>query len=88
MALDTTVCKIIAIDPKKVVHITKAAERNLGTMNLSEFTFLGESIESVKRTFKLPRIIIPKFKIPTKLTEYLGKILFKSQIKIDESKKH
>ena len=35
VALDTTVCNIIAIDPKKVFYIAKAAKKNLGTTDLS-----------------------------------------------------
>ncbi|UYP46228.1 hypothetical protein NEF87_002513 [Candidatus Lokiarchaeum ossiferum] len=86
VALDTTVCKIIDVDPNQVMYLPKAEQKNLGSMKLDDYTFVGEKIESVKRPFKLPSIKIPKFKIPKKITEYLGKILFKSRLKVDPSK--
>lgn len=86
VALDSTVCNIIGVDPSQVMYLPKAEQRNLGSMKLEDFTFVGEEIASVKRPFKLPSIKIPKFKIPTKITEYLGKVLFKSRLKVVPSK--
>ena len=56
VALDTTVCNIIAIDPKKVFYIAKAAKKNLGTTDSAQCGFLGEPIESVKYPFKMPKM--------------------------------
>ncbi len=86
VALDTTVCSIIQINPNEVAYLPKAHQRKLGSMNLDEFTFVGESIASVTRPFKIPGTKIPNFKIPARITEYMGKTLFRSRLTIDPAK--
>jgi ferredoxin len=80
VALDTTVCRIIDLDPKKVVHLSKAQQKGLGTMDLSKLQFLGETIEEVKRPFKIPRTAWVPFRVPQALTDYIAKVIFRATV--------
>ncbi|MHA1729128.1 MAG: DUF362 domain-containing protein [Promethearchaeota archaeon] len=86
VALDTTVCNIIGIDPKNVMYISKAETKNLGSTNLSEFEILGEKIENVKHKFKLPRKKALSLPIPKFIADYAGKVILKPSIKFDPEK--
>lgn len=86
VALDTTVCEIVEFDPKLVYHIAKAEQKGLGTSNLENIEFLGDSINSVKRKFKPPKHFGRNIPIPKKYADYIGKTVFKSSIRFKKSK--
>ena len=86
IALDTLVCKIIDLDPAKVLYIEKGAIKGIGSSNLEEFEIIGQSIESVFRPFKLPRVMPISLRLPSVISEYIGDKIFKSTIKIDKEK--
>ncbi len=86
IALDTLVCKIIGLDPSKVLYIKKGENKGLGSSDLEEFKILGQSIESVFRPFKIPRIAPVSLRLPKVVSEYIGKKIFKSTIKFDVEK--
>ena len=88
VALDTLVCKIIGLDPDRVLYLAKAEAKGLGSMALEEFEIIGESIDSIRRPFKIPggkKWSLP-FPLPRFLTNYAGRILFRSTVHFDESK--
>lgn len=86
IALDTVVSHIIGINPEDVVHIVKASEKNLGTMNLDDIEIIGNSIESVSRAFKIPRTKPISMPLPKWLADYVGKKIFKATVKFDPYK--
>ena len=86
VALDTTVCKIIDIDPKRVLYLEKAVQKGLGTMDLSQVEYKGTSIDSVRRPFKSPKNMAFNLPIPKFMAEYVGKTVFRSQIHFDRTK--
>jgi len=88
VALDSLVCKIIGLDPDRVLYLAKAEAKGLGSMALDEFEIIGESIASVRHPFKIPgdkKWSIP-FPFPKFLTNYAGRTLFRSTIHFDKSK--
>ena len=86
VALDTTVCNIIALDPKRVLYIAKAEQKGLGTTNLDQFDFSGEELSSVKHPFKLPKVHMVSVALPKKLMDAIAKKLFKVLINFDPNK--
>ncbi len=86
IALDTLVCKIIGLDPSKVLYIEKGTKKGIGSSNLEEFNIIGQSIESVFRPFKIPRLMPVSLRLPRAVAEYIGDKIFKSTIKIDKEK--
>ncbi len=86
VALDTLVCKIIGLDPSKVLYIEKGTKKGIGSSNLEEFNIIGQSIESVFRPFKIPRLMPVSLRLPRPVAEYIGDKIFKSTIKIDKEK--
>jgi len=86
VALDTVVCRIIDFDPKDVLYLAKAEQKNLGTMNLEEIEILGENIEDVFRKFKPPRIHLVSAPLPRWLADYMGKTIFKATVKFKSDK--
>lgn len=54
VAVDTVSAAIMGIDPRKVKYLQLAAECGLGVSDLNKIEILGESIDKVKRKFKLP----------------------------------
>ncbi|MHA1583832.1 MAG: DUF362 domain-containing protein [Promethearchaeota archaeon] len=86
IAIDTLVCKIIGLDPAKVLYLEKGEKQGIGTTHLEDFTMIGESVESVHRQFKLPNSISKGLRLPRKFADYIGKTLVKSKIDIDLEK--
>ncbi len=80
VALDTTVCKIIGLDPKKVVHLIKAQQKGLGTMDLRTVQVLGDEIEAVHRPFKIPLTAWVPFPVPQALTDYIARVAFRATV--------
>jgi len=74
------------LDPSKVLYIEKGVKKGLGSSNLEEFKIIGQSIESVFRPFKLPRVMPVSLRLPRAVAEYIGDKIFKSTIKIDVEK--
>ncbi|MFX1237755.1 MAG: DUF362 domain-containing protein [Promethearchaeota archaeon] len=83
VALDTVVCNVIGFNPNDVRHIIKAEEKGLGK---KEFKIVGESIESVKKSFKRPRTLPVGAPLPKFLAKYVGNVVFRSTISFDGSK--
>lgn len=54
VAVDTVGTAVMGINPEKVKYLKLAEEKGLGVSDLSEIELLGESIEGVKRRFRLP----------------------------------
>jgi len=82
VALDTLVCKIIGLDPDRVLYLAKAEAKGLGSMALDEFKIIGESVNSVQRSFKIPgrkNLSLP-FPLPKFLTNYASRTLFRPTI--------
>jgi uncharacterized protein (DUF362 family)/NAD-dependent dihydropyrimidine dehydrogenase PreA subunit len=86
VALDTLVCKIIGLDPAKVLYIEKGTQKGIGSSNLEEFEIIGQSIESVFRPFNLPRLMPVSLRLPRVVAEYISDKIFKSTIKFDMEK--
>ncbi len=86
VALDATVSKIIGFDPEEVHHIAKAEEKGLGTSNLKDIEFLGESISEVHREFKRPRLRPISVPLPSWLADYMGDVIFRSSVKFEPQK--
>jgi len=86
IALDTLVCKIIGLDPVKVLYIDKGVKKGIGSSNLEEFEIVGQSIESVFRPFKIPRLMPVSLRLPRVVAEYISDKIFKSTIKFDMEK--
>lgn len=53
VAVDTVGASVMGIDPGRVRYIKLAQEMGLGVSNLEEIEVLGESIENVKRQFRI-----------------------------------
>jgi ferredoxin len=86
VALDTTVSKIIHLDPNLVIHIKKAELKGLGTMNLENVNFVGEEIKDVERPFKLPKMRFNNIPIPRKLMNSAAKSIFAASISFNSKK--
>ena len=86
VALDTAVCRVIDLDPKRVAHIGKAEQKGLGTMDLSRVQFLGATIEEVRRPFKIPRTAMLPFRVPQALTDYMAKVIFRATVSFNKDR--
>jgi uncharacterized protein (DUF362 family) len=51
VATDAVGSAVMGIDPYRVRHVQMAAERGLGIRNLEKIRILGDSIESVRKSF-------------------------------------
>lgn len=54
VAVDAVSAAVMGIDPNKVRYLKLAEERGVGTANLKDIEIVGETIDKVKRKFKLP----------------------------------
>jgi len=52
LATDGVATRVIGLEPKQIKHLRYAAEAGLGPKNFDEVRVLGNSIDSVQRTFK------------------------------------
>lgn len=86
VALDTVVCQITGMNPNDVIHIKKAEEKRLGSSNLKNVEFLGESIENVFLKFKRPKLRPISMPLPRWLANYIGKTIFKATVKFNRDK--
>ena len=86
VALDSTVCKIIGFDPSEIIYLEMAEKKKLGTIDLENVEFLGETIESVYRKFKRPKLRPISMPLPRWLADYLGKTIFRAKVKFDKNK--
>jgi uncharacterized protein (DUF362 family)/NAD-dependent dihydropyrimidine dehydrogenase PreA subunit len=86
VALDTVACKIIDLEPLKVLHLVKAEQKGLGTMDLSQVQIIGESLEAVKHPFKIPKTASVPFRLPPKLMNYIAKSVFRATVGFDTTK--
>ncbi|HME55635.1 MAG TPA: DUF362 domain-containing protein [Candidatus Lokiarchaeia archaeon] len=87
IALDAVACLIAGIDVNKVRHVKIAEQRGLGTTDLARIDIKGESIDLVKRPFKLPPgsgvagVPMPKF-----LAKLVGNIAFRARVRFKQDK--
>jgi len=58
VAVDAVATAVMGVNPKKVRYLQLAEERRLGIANLERIEVIGEQIEDVQKSFKLP----PAFK--------------------------
>ncbi|MHA1478551.1 MAG: DUF362 domain-containing protein [Promethearchaeota archaeon] len=86
VALDSTVCKIIGFDPSEILYLEKAEKKKLGTTDLENVEFFGETIESVFRKFKRPKLRPISMPLPKWLANYVGKTIFKATVKFNKEK--
>ena len=86
VALDSTVCKIIGFEPSEILYLTKAEEKKLGTTDLEKVEIVGETIESVYRKFKRPKLKPISMPLPKWLADYIGKTIFKASVKFNREK--
>lgn len=86
VALDTTICKIIGLEPGEILYLEKAEKKNLGTTKIENIEILGESIESVYRKFKRPKLRPISMPLPRWLADYIGKTIFKAKVKFNKEK--
>ncbi len=52
VAVDSTTCRAMDIDPAEIYHIKRAYEKRLGEMNEEKIDIVGSRINQVKRRFK------------------------------------
>ncbi len=64
VAVDAVACSVIGFDPMEVDINRVAAEQGLGVADLSAIEVLGESIESVRRPFRRPDVVLDKELFP------------------------
>jgi len=86
VALDTTVCAIIGLDPEKVAHLRMAREKGLGTMDLSRVRFPARQVGEVRRPFKIPRTAMVPFRVPQSVTDYLSGEIFRATVSFRKDK--
>ncbi|MBY9012664.1 MAG: DUF362 domain-containing protein [Candidatus Lokiarchaeota archaeon] len=86
VAIDSTVCKIIGFEPKEILYLKKAEEKKLGTTDLEKVEIVGETIESVYRKFKRPKLKPISMPLPKWLADYIGKTIFKASVKFNRDK--
>ncbi|MHA1112043.1 MAG: DUF362 domain-containing protein [Promethearchaeota archaeon] len=87
VAIDSTVCKIIDVNPRNVKYLAFAEQKGLGTTDYGKIEILGESITNVKRKFKIPATIKPiSAWLPRKFADYLAQRGFKATITFDAEK--
>jgi uncharacterized protein (DUF362 family)/NAD-dependent dihydropyrimidine dehydrogenase PreA subunit len=86
VALDSVVCKIIGFDPSEILYLEKAEKKNLGTTDLKNVEFLGETIDSVFRQFKRPKLRPISMPLPKWLADYIGKTIFRANVKFNREK--
>jgi uncharacterized protein (DUF362 family)/Pyruvate/2-oxoacid:ferredoxin oxidoreductase delta subunit len=86
VGIDTTVCKIIGMEPQDVLHLVKASEKGLGSINIADYQIVGESIQSVYRKFKRPEKAGMSIPLPPKFAKWVSKQLFRPQITFDLQK--
>ena len=56
VAVDSTVCRIMGIDPSEVVHVRLAAEQGLGVIEPCAIEIRGVKVEAVGKCFMKPSI--------------------------------
>jgi len=86
VALDTSVCEIIGMDPKSILYLPKAEMKGLGTMDLSKITYTNAKPRDVYRQFKPPKMGIISIPLPKKVTESIANIVFKADISFDKTR--
>ena len=86
VALDSVVCNIIGFDPSEVLYLAKAEDKGLGTTKLEEVEILGETVESIFRKFKRPKLRPISMPLPRWLADYIGKTVFRAKIKFNKEK--
>ena len=86
VAIDSTVCKIIGFEPKEILYLEKAEEKKLGTTDLEKVEIVGETIKSVYRKFKRPKLKPISMPLPKWLADYIGKTIFKASVKFNRDK--
>lgn len=87
VALDSVACAITGIDVNTIQHVKLAEKKGLGTTNQNLIDILGETIDSVKRPFKIPHgsgiagVPMPKF-----LAKIVGNIVFRARVHFNKDK--
>lgn len=82
IALDTYICQMIGLDPKRVLYLDKCIKKGIGKSTLDDFQFLGEKFDKIFRRFKIKKQFWINLPIPKQFLRYISNILFHSQIKI------
>ncbi len=73
-ALDSVMCKVIGLDPAKVVFLREATARKL-CLAPEKIEILGETVQAVKvNDFRLPRIS-PLFRLPNFLSRFFLRLV-------------
>jgi len=80
VAVDSVMCNIIGVDPTNINHIKKAANADLGHMNINSINLYGEKIKDVKRNFKLPSTIPIERKVKYLMLEHSEKLILKQGV--------
>ncbi|MFX0047369.1 MAG: DUF362 domain-containing protein [Candidatus Hermodarchaeota archaeon] len=86
VALDSVVCKIIGFEPSEILYLEKAEKKKLGTTDLDNIEILGETIESVYRKFKRPKLRPISMPLPKWVADYIGKTIFRAKVKFNREK--
>ncbi len=86
VAIDSAVCKIIGFDPSEILYLEKAEKMKIGTTDLEMVEICGETIESVFRQFKRPKLKPISMPLPKWLADYIGKTIFKASVKFNSEK--
>jgi len=72
VAVDSTVCRAMGIDPKEVIHVWLAAEQGLGIMDQSAIEVRGFKMEDVRRNYARPSVPLASMEsVGYKLEDFL-----------------
>jgi uncharacterized protein (DUF362 family) len=82
VAVDVVVCNIIGLNPSLIPHIKMASEAGLGPLTLDSVKLAGESIDDVKRIFKLPSTLSFTNRLRYKALEHSEKPILRQAISV------
>jgi uncharacterized protein (DUF362 family)/Pyruvate/2-oxoacid:ferredoxin oxidoreductase delta subunit len=82
VALDGTVCRLIGLDPARVLHLEEAERRGLGRGSPDSVRLLGTPLEEVRRAFAVPRGT-PSLRLPPRLADAVSRTVFKGTVSFD-----
>ncbi len=86
VAIDTLVSRLIGLDPQKVIYLEKCVEKGVGSMDLTQYTILGDPIEDIFRQFKIKKRFWINLPIPKAWMKKLADRVFQPTIRIDPKK--
>jgi uncharacterized protein (DUF362 family) len=62
VTVDAVCCDLMGIDPTSVRHLTLAAQRGPGTLDLAQIRLVGDPLEGLRQPFRLPNAM--EFDVP------------------------